>query len=112
MTLIHGLIAPSSDTQVNTLGLYQSVYDSSGATLYCLLACATPILPNNALRWEKQPCYTKNCSDVACEPDVYNLTSIYIDIQQKSIFMFWLVVALLIIAIMFIVIDELIDDDC
>jgi hypothetical protein len=43
---------------------------------------------------------------------VYNITIIYIDIQQKSIFVFWLVVALFIIAIMILAIDALIDDDC
>jgi len=38
MTVVNGLTAPSSDTQVNTLGLYQSVYDSGGAThTVCLL---------------------------------------------------------------------------
>jgi hypothetical protein len=41
---------------------------------------------------------------------VHNLTIIFIDIQQKSIFMFWLVVASLIIAIMILAIDVLIDD--
>jgi hypothetical protein len=45
-TIIHGLIAPSSDTQINTLGLYQSVYDSSGVThtvCWFVLPLSSPI---------------------------------------------------------------------
>lgn len=45
-TIIHGLIAPSSDTQINTLGLYQSVYDSTGAThtvCWLVLPLSSPI---------------------------------------------------------------------
>jgi hypothetical protein len=32
MTVFNGLIAPSNDIQINTLGLYQLVYDSGGVT--------------------------------------------------------------------------------
>jgi hypothetical protein len=45
-TIIHALIAPSSDMQVNTLGLYQSVYDTTGAThpvCWLVLPLASPI---------------------------------------------------------------------
>jgi hypothetical protein len=45
-TIIHGLIAPSSDTQINTLGLYQPVYDSAGAihtVCWLVLPLASPI---------------------------------------------------------------------
>jgi hypothetical protein len=45
-TIIHALIAPSSDMQVNTLGLYQSVFDSTGAThtaCWMVLPLASPI---------------------------------------------------------------------
>jgi hypothetical protein len=46
MTILNGLIAPSSDTQINTLGLYQSVYDSGGVThtvCWLVLPLSSPI---------------------------------------------------------------------
>jgi hypothetical protein len=46
MTMINGLIAPSSDTQINTLGLYQSVYDIGGVThtvCWLVLPLSSPI---------------------------------------------------------------------
>jgi len=45
-TIIHGLIAPSRDTQINTLGLYQSVFDNTGAThtvCWLVLPLSSPI---------------------------------------------------------------------
>jgi hypothetical protein len=45
-TIIHALMAPSSNMEVNTLGLYQPVYDSAGAThtvCWLVLPLASPI---------------------------------------------------------------------
>jgi hypothetical protein len=46
VSVFHGLIAPSVDTSVNTIGLYQPVYDSGGAihtVCWLVLSLTSPI---------------------------------------------------------------------
>lgn len=46
LTILNGLIAPSNDMQINTLGLYQSVFDSGGVShtvCWLVLPLSSPI---------------------------------------------------------------------